>query len=74
MHLPERSIVTILSNIVFSTEKQGLSAPIMSAQKLNAHSPALLVKCELYISNPDRPSRTALSKLPKGQQNVRSPR
>lgn len=70
MHLSERSIISILPNSVLSIEEQGLSAPTMSAQKPNAHSPALLVKCELYISNPERPSRTALSILarPAGQQ------
>ena len=74
MHLSERSIVAILSNNVLSTKEQGLSAPTMSAQKLNAHSPALLVKRELYISNPERLSRTDLSILatPKGQHNVRT--
>jgi len=72
MHLSERSIVAILSNNVLSTKEQGLSAPTMSAQKLNAHSPALLVKRELYISNPKRLSRTALSILEHQKDNTMS--
>jgi hypothetical protein len=73
MHLSERSIVVILSNNVFSTEKQGLSAPTMSVQKPNAHTPAIFVNWELYISKSGSPSRTALSILQtKRDESVRS--
>ena len=60
----------ILSNVVLDTEEHGLSGPTMSAQKPNAHSPALFVNCELYISNSQSTSRTALSILQTEERNL----